>query len=111
MREIRIFELEYEEPAHALRLARPLHLQVSKGELWLTVDGDPADYWLRAGDALTLAGGASVRISAGRPGARFAMASGAASARALTVRGVAGRLADVWRERALRGAARVRAAS
>jgi len=125
MREIRSFELQYEEPAQTLRLARPLQLHVSEGELWLTIEGDSADYWLRAGESLTLAGGASVRIGAGRPGARFSMAFvalaalGGASASAFAARDrtrdVAGSLAGalrgwVLRGWAQRGASRTRAA-
>jgi hypothetical protein len=80
MREIRMFEMEYEEPAQCLRVARGLDLHVSDGELWLTIDGDAADYWLRAGESLSLARGVSVRIGAWRGGARFAIVAGGATA-------------------------------
>jgi hypothetical protein len=108
MREIRIFEMEYDEPVQAWRLTQPLQLHVSEGELWLTIEGDSGDYWLREGESLTLGGGASVRISAGRPGARFVMASGGASKRALALGEVMGSLAGGLRDWALRGASRTR---
>lgn len=112
MREIRIFELEHEEPVQTWRLAQPLQLHVSEGELWLTIDGDPGDYWLRQGESLALEGGASVRISAGREGARFVLALGgaSASARSVEARGVAATLAGALRGWALRGGWRTRAA-
>jgi hypothetical protein len=112
MREIRIFEMEYEEPVQTWRLTQPLQLHVSEGELWLTVEGDSGDYWLREGESLTLEGGTSVRISAGRSGARFVMASGGgAPARVLAAREVIGSLAGGLRDWALRGTSRTRAAN
>jgi quercetin dioxygenase-like cupin family protein len=80
MREIRIFELEHGEPAETWRLAQALQLHVSEGELWLTIGGDAHDYWLRAGESMTLAAGARVWLSAGGDGARFVLALGGASA-------------------------------
>ena len=115
MREIRIFEMEYDEPVQTWRLARPLQLHVSKGELWLTIDGDSGDYWLREGESLTLESRSSVRISAGRAGARFVMALGGASAvplaPAFPARDMTGSLAGGLRDWALHGAARMRAAN
>jgi hypothetical protein len=80
MREIRIFELEHGEPAESWRLAQAMQLHVSEGELWLTLDGDSDDYWLRAGESIRLVAGARVCLSAGREGARFVLALGGASA-------------------------------
>jgi hypothetical protein len=111
MREIRIFDMEYDEPVQTWRLAQPLQLHVSKGELWLTIDGDPGDYWLREGESLTLGSRTSLRISAGRPGARFVMALGGASADALAACDVTRSLAGGLRDWALRGASRMRTAS
>lgn len=112
MREIRIFEMEYDEPVQTWRLTQPLQLHVSEGELWLTIEGDSGDYWLREGESLTLGGGALVRISAGRPGVRFVMASGGGvPARVLAARDVFGSLAGGLRDWALRGASRTRAAN
>ncbi|TDV08279.1 DUF2917 domain-containing protein [Paraburkholderia caballeronis] len=82
MREIRIFELAHDEPAQLWRPAQPLRLQVSEGELWLTIEGDAGDYWLRNGESFALPARAKVWVSAGRAGARFLLALGGASASA-----------------------------
>ncbi|RQH09921.1 DUF2917 domain-containing protein [Paraburkholderia dinghuensis] len=113
MREIRIFEMEYDEPAQTWQLTQPMQLRVSEGELWLTIDGDAGDYWLREGETLTLGGRTSARISAGRSGARFVVALGGASAsvRAAEARRVALKLAGALRDWALRGGWRTRSAS
>jgi hypothetical protein len=79
MREIRVFELEHQEPVQTWRLAQPLQLHVTEGEVWLTMDGDSGDYWLRKGESLELSGGTAVRLSAGTAGARFMLALGGAS--------------------------------
>ncbi|MBW9103491.1 DUF2917 domain-containing protein [Paraburkholderia phenoliruptrix] len=76
MREVRIFELEHDEPAAAWRVARPSTFKVISGEIWLTVEGDSADYWLATGESIELPRHAVTWISAGRAGARFALASG-----------------------------------
>ncbi|CAM2179929.1 DUF2917 domain-containing protein [Paraburkholderia sacchari] len=117
MREIRIFELEHGEPAETWRLAQAMQLHVSEGELWLTLDGDAGDYWLRAGESIRLPAGARACLSAGRAGARFMLALGGASAneardmraapapalpRGQGARGFAGWLAEALRERSTR---------
>ena len=76
MREVRIFELEHDEPTAAWRVARPSTFKVISGEIWLTVEGDSEDYWLAAGQSIELPRGAVAWISAGQSGARFALASG-----------------------------------
>ncbi len=73
MREIRTFELGHGEPAAAWRVAQPLVLKVMAGEIWLTLDGDPEDYWLAAGETFELPRGARVWVSAGQHGARVAL--------------------------------------
>ncbi|AXF08954.1 DUF2917 domain-containing protein [Paraburkholderia sp. SIMBA_055] len=76
MREVRIFELEHDEPVAAWRVARPSTFKVISGEIWLTVEGDRDDYWLATGESIDLPRGAVAWISAGEAGARFALASG-----------------------------------
>lgn len=121
MREIRIFELEYGEPVETWRLARPMRLQVSEGELWLTFDGDAGDYWLRENESIALAAGVRVHVSAGKGAgrrARFALAlGGAAHAREVfpaaqgeSSRGLVARVGATLREWARRGQWGVRAA-
>ncbi|WP_118179605.1 DUF2917 domain-containing protein [Paraburkholderia phosphatilytica] len=74
MREIRIFELEQDEPVAAWRTERAIVLKVLSGEIWLTLHGDAEDYWLRAGESYELPRGALARLSAGRERARVALA-------------------------------------
>jgi quercetin dioxygenase-like cupin family protein len=74
MREIRIFELEQDEPAAAWRADRAVVLKVVSGEIWLTMHGDAEDYWLRAGETFELPRGTFARLSAGREKARVALA-------------------------------------
>lgn len=110
MREIRIFELEHEEPVQTWRLAQPLQLHVSEGELWLTMDGDAGDYWLRKGESLALAGGTAVHISAGRDGVRFLLAPGGEMSAARTAAHAVNALAGALRARIARAGWRTRAA-
>ncbi|MFC0398442.1 DUF2917 domain-containing protein [Paraburkholderia rhizosphaerae] len=73
MREIRTFELEHGEPAAAWRVAQPAILKVTAGEVWLTVEGDAEDYWLRRGESFALSRGVTAWVSAGRDGARVVL--------------------------------------
>ena len=75
MREVRIFEMEHDEPAAAWRVARPSVFKVISGEIWLTVEGENGDHWLATGQSIELPRGALAWVSAGRAGARFALAS------------------------------------
>ena len=54
MREVRIFELEHDEPATAWRVARPSIFKVVSGEIWLTIEGDSEDHWLATGQSIEL---------------------------------------------------------
>ncbi|MEX3814127.1 DUF2917 domain-containing protein [Paraburkholderia sp. BR13439] len=76
MREVRVFELEHGEPVTAWRVARPSIFKMISGNVWLTVEGEHEDHWLAAGQSIELARGSVAWISAGREGARFALASG-----------------------------------
>ncbi|SIT41825.1 conserved hypothetical protein [Paraburkholderia ribeironis] len=76
MREVRIFELEQDEPATAWRVARPSIVKVIAGEIWLTIEGHSEDHWLATGESIELPRRAVAWISAGQAGARFALASG-----------------------------------
>ena len=75
MREIRTFELGHGEPAAAWRVAQPLILQVLTGEVWLTLEGDPEDYWLARGQSFCLPRDAVAWLSAERGGAQVAVSS------------------------------------
>jgi quercetin dioxygenase-like cupin family protein len=76
MREVRVFELEHDEPVTAWRVTRPSVFKVISGNLWLTVEGEHEDHWLAAGESIDLVRGSVAWISAGQTGARFALASG-----------------------------------
>jgi quercetin dioxygenase-like cupin family protein len=76
MREIRTFELEHGEPAAAWRVAQPLLLKVTAGQVWLTVEGDVMDYWLTRGETFKLPRGATAWLSAGKDGARVVLSGG-----------------------------------
>jgi quercetin dioxygenase-like cupin family protein len=76
MREVRIFELEQDEPTAAWRVSRPSIFKVVSGEIWLTVEGESADHWLATGQSIELPRKAVAWVSAGPAGARFALASG-----------------------------------
>lgn len=65
MREIRTFEMGYDEPATAWRVDRPLVVEVERGTLWLTVEGDAEDYWLDRGQSFLLPAGTRAWIGSG----------------------------------------------
>lgn len=66
MREIRTFEMNEHEPATAWRVASPLVITVTAGQLWLTIEHDSEDYWLEAGQSFELRPGARAWIGASR---------------------------------------------
>lgn len=73
MREIRTFEMGYDEPATAWRVDRPLVVEVAHGTLWLTIEGDAEDYWLDAGQSFLLPAGTRAWIGSGRGDVRVAV--------------------------------------
>jgi len=72
MRELRLYEMDGNEPAARWRIVDRTALQVADGDLWVTVEGRPDDHWLRAGESLSLLPGMRVWISAAAGGAVFA---------------------------------------
>ena len=90
MREVRIFDMEHDEPAAAWRVARPSTFKAISGEIWLTVEGDHHDHWLATGQSIELPRGAVAWVSAGRAGARFALASGSEHLAMRSLRGLPG---------------------
>ena len=75
MREIRTLEQQPSEAPACWLIDRPHTLTVCRGTVWLTIEGDTADWWLRAGDTLELAPRSKVWISASESGSRFVLAS------------------------------------
>ncbi|PTE02854.1 DUF2917 domain-containing protein [Pandoraea apista] len=73
MREIRLFELDRGQtvfwPSPAADL--PQSLQVLQGLLWLTVEGEPADHWLHAGESFEIRSGQRVWLGTWQDGARL----------------------------------------
>jgi hypothetical protein len=77
MREIRRFELD----AHlciARRVTSACELAVETGRIWLTVEGDPCDHWLSAGERFVLPRGKRIWLSADAGGARLRVVESAA---------------------------------
>ncbi|VVE87784.1 DUF2917 domain-containing protein [Pandoraea bronchicola] len=73
MREIRLFELDqgqtvfWQSPAAEL----PQSLQVLQGVLWLTVEGEPVDHWLHAGESFEIRRGQRVWLGTWQEGVRL----------------------------------------
>ena len=73
MREIRLFELDqgqtvyWQSPAAEL----PQSLEVLQGALWLTVEGEPVDHWLHAGESFEMRAGQRVWLGTWREGVRL----------------------------------------
>ncbi|MGA7814483.1 DUF2917 domain-containing protein, partial [Caballeronia sp.] len=74
MREIRTLELQQNEPTTCWLIDRPQTLRVCEGLLWLTVEGEPDDRWLSAGESLELSSRSTVWISSSTPSSRFVLA-------------------------------------
>ncbi|VVD94397.1 DUF2917 domain-containing protein [Pandoraea terrigena] len=73
MREIRLFELDQGQTVfwQASAAELPKSLQVLQGVLWLTVEGEPADHWLRAGESFEMRAGQRVWLGTWQDGARL----------------------------------------
>ena len=104
MREIRLFELDRDQTVFWQSPAadRPQSLQVLQGLLWLTVEGEPADHWLRAGDSFEIRAGQRVWLGTWNEGARLRVSPPATPLAAIAGSRAprAGRLAWrlVWRD-------------
>ncbi|MFK0375295.1 DUF2917 domain-containing protein [Pandoraea sp. NPDC090278] len=111
MREIRLFELDREQTVVWQRPAAepPQSLQVLQGLLWLTVEGEPHDHWLRAGESFEIRGGQRVWLGTWQDGARMRVSQ---PAKTLSASG-SGRMLGtglrlVWRNLAMRLANRTK---
>jgi len=71
MREIRTYEMGYDEPATAWRVDRALVVEVAQGALWLTIEGDAEDYWLDPGQSFLLPAGVKAWVGSGRDDVRL----------------------------------------
>ena len=70
MRQIRHFELDPNRCV-ALEPARACVIEPEAGHIWLTVESDPTDHWLGAGERIALASGRRAWVSAPAAGARI----------------------------------------
>lgn len=95
MRELRLYEMDGNEPAGCWRIVDRTALQVADGGLWVTVEGRPDDHWLRAGESLALEPRMRVWIGAAAGGAVFAF--GPQAAPAVQVAATAWRRLAAWR--------------
>ncbi|WP_454766925.1 DUF2917 domain-containing protein [Cupriavidus campinensis] len=99
MRELRIFELD--QPGRPVRW-RARHGQsvtALEGRLWLTIEGQTADVWLRAGDVFALPEGARIWLSGESPLARFQLAETPAPLSLQRAVAIAYQLIRRWRAR------------
>lgn len=71
MRELRTFELDEPDRPVSWRARHGQTVTALEGRLWLTVEGHPADIWLRPGDVAALGEGERVWLSGDAPRARF----------------------------------------
>lgn len=81
MREIRLFELDRERTVfwQASAADLPQSLQVLQGVLWLTVEGEPADHWLHAGETFEIRAGQRVWLGTWQDGVRLRVSHPAAT--------------------------------
>jgi hypothetical protein len=63
MREIRIFELGDHDAPVGWTVKRPQRLTAVSGTLWVTVEGDLGDIWLKENQSLELASKTKVWVS------------------------------------------------
>ena len=75
MREIRTYELDRHDVPTGWFIDRPQTLKVTHGQIWLTVEGETGDIWLRAGESVELQPYSTIWVSAAQDGGRFSMAS------------------------------------
>ncbi|WP_174991092.1 DUF2917 domain-containing protein [Pandoraea anapnoica] len=113
MREIRLFELDREQTVvwQSPAAERPQSLQVLQGLLWLTVEGEPHDHWLRAGESFEIRGGQRVWLGTWQERARMRVSQ---PAKTLSASGSGRMLGNglrlVWRSLAVRLARRTKRA-
>lgn len=74
MREIRTFEFDQPDQTTRIFIDRPHTLRVCRGMLWITIAGEAADLWLRAGESIEVQAGATIWVSAEQGGGRFDLA-------------------------------------
>lgn len=102
MRELRTFELDEPGRPVSWRARHGQSVAALEGSLWLTLEGHPADIWLRPGDVYVLAEGERVWLSgeaATAPFARFLLTETPAPWSLRRAVFIARQLARRWNER------------
>ncbi|KXV03571.1 hypothetical protein CR51_16830 [Caballeronia megalochromosomata] len=90
MREIRTFELDRRDAPTRWVIDRPQILRVTRGQIWVTIEGAADDYWLDAGASVELKPYTTIWVSGTEDASWFSLASD-------STRGGARRLADIVR--------------
>ncbi|MFM0321868.1 DUF2917 domain-containing protein [Caballeronia glebae] len=75
MREIRTFELDGRDVPVRWVIDRPQTLRVTRGQIWLTIEGAADDYWLDAGASVELKPYTTIWVSGTKDASWFSMAS------------------------------------
>jgi hypothetical protein len=75
VREIRTLELQQSDVPECRYIDRPHTLTVCHGMLWVTIEGELDDRWLRAGGSVELSPRSTVWISSPESNSRFVLAS------------------------------------
>ncbi|APD13414.1 DUF2917 domain-containing protein [Pandoraea pulmonicola] len=99
MREIRLFELDREQTVlwQDRAAERPQTLQVLQGLLWLTVEGEHTDHWLRAGESFEMRAGQRVWLGTWNEGARLRVSQPAKTIMTTTGKRIAHTARAGWR--------------
>ncbi|MDR5747944.1 DUF2917 domain-containing protein [Caballeronia sp. LZ029] len=75
MREIRTFELDRRDAPTRWVIDRPQTLRVTRGQVWLTIEGAADDYWLDAGVSVELKPYTTIWVSGTADSSWFSLAS------------------------------------
>ncbi|WP_321799930.1 DUF2917 domain-containing protein [Caballeronia sp. J97] len=92
MREIRTFELDGHDAPTRWVIDRPQTLRVTRGRIWLTVEGAADDYWLDAGASVELKPYTTIWVSATADASWFSLSSDSSRAGARRL----GEIARAW---------------
>jgi hypothetical protein len=75
MREIRTFELDRRDAPTRWTIDRPQTLRVTRGQIWLTIEGEADDHWLDAGASVELKPYTTIWVSGAKEASWFSLAS------------------------------------
>ncbi|AET91802.1 MULTISPECIES: DUF2917 domain-containing protein [Caballeronia] len=75
MREIRTFELDRRDAPTRWVIDRPQTLRVTRGQIWLTIEGVADDHWLSAGATVELKPYTTIWVSGTADASWFSIAS------------------------------------